>query len=403
MPFSEIERLLGVRYEPEQVLDVLRRLGFSPTLDDDGATLRVTTPTWRNDVSLAADIVEEVARVIGYESLPERLPTGQTSSVWRDPIYLLQRQVREILAAAGGWETVSYVAIGDDDLRNLSPDDDATPGLHPIAPSSLIRLRNPIHAERDILRPTLLPSLLLIAAENLKHERSVSLFENARVYLPSTAELPHEANTLAIVRAGKREPLSRFASADQGDLDYFDLKGMIDALLERLGVDDAHFAPATVPYLHPGRAAELSVGGKRLGLLGELRPDRAAAFGIETPRVAVAEIDLDVLLSVAKPIPENVRVPHYLPVEQDFAIVVAEEIPAADVAAALRSGAGPLATGVALFDIYRGPQIGEGNKSLAYRVTFTAPDRALTDAELGKVRERIARTLQKQVHGELRA
>jgi phenylalanyl-tRNA synthetase beta chain len=119
-------------------------------------------------------------------------------------------------------------------------------------------------------------------------------------------------------------------------------------------------------------------------------------------RVAVAEIDLDALREVAHPIPANVSVPRFLPVEQDFAIVVAEETPAAGVEAALRAGAGPLATVVTLFDIYRGPQIGGNRKSLAYRVTFTAPDRALTDAELGTVRDRIARSLRK-IGGELRA
>jgi phenylalanyl-tRNA synthetase beta chain len=136
--------------------------------------------------------------------------------------------------------------------------------------------------------------------------------------------------------------------------------------------------------------------------MGELRPDRALAFGIEAPRVAVAEIDLDALREIASPVPVGISVPRFLPVEQDFAIVVEERTPAADVEAALRAGAGPLAHAVTLFDMYRGPQIGENRKSLAYRVTFTAPDRALTDAELGKVRDRIARSLRK-IGGELRA
>ena len=118
--------------------------------------------------------------------------------------------------------------------------------------------------------------------------------------------------------------------------------------------------------------------------------------------MAVAEIDLDALREVANPVPRDVSAPRFLPVEQDFAIVVPEETPAGDVETALMAGAGPLATGVVLFDIYRGPQIGENRKSLAYRVTFTAPDRALTDAELGKVRDRIARTLRKLVGGEIR-
>ena len=276
------------------------------------------------------------------------------------------------------------------------------PAFTRIEMASLIRLRNPVQADRGVLRPTLLPSVLEIAAENLKHEAAVRLFENARVYLPSDDELPREANTLAVVLAGKREPLSRF-DGSQGDLDYFDLKGMLESLFKRLGLTGIAYQAIDLPYLHPGRAAEIVVADRHLGLIGELRPDRAAAFGIEAPRVVVAEVDLDAILVIARPVSENVRVPHFLPVEQDFAIVITEGTPAADVEAALRDGAGPLATGVALFDIYRGPQIGEGNKSLAYRVTFTAPDRALTDAELGKVRDRIARTLRQRVRGELRA
>ncbi len=403
LPFGEIERLLGVRYDPEQVLDVLRRLGFSPEIDrgEDGKTLRVLVPTWRSDVTLAADVVEEVARVIGYESLPERLPTGQTAPVQRDPVYALQRAVRSVLTGAGGWEAVTYVAISDDDLRRLDPENTQSTGVHPVDQSALVRLRNPLQADRSVLRPTLLPSLLTTAAENLKHERSVRLFETARIYLPADGELPHEVNALGIVLAGQREPLGRFSATDKSELDFFDLKGMIEELLSRLGVNSVAFRRINSPALHPGRAAALVAGDDQIGILGELRPDRARAYGIETPRVAIAEIDLDALREIANPIPIGISVPRFLPVEQDFAIVVAEELPAADVEAALRAGAGPLATMVTLFDIYRGPQIGENRKSLAYRVTFTAPDRALTDAELGKVRERIARSLRK-IGGELR-
>ena len=404
LPFAEIERLLGVRYEPTQVLDVLSRLGFSPMLEGDGdaATLHLVVPTWRSDVMLSADVVEEVARVIGYDTLPEELPTGQTAPVQRDPIYAMQRTVRSVLTGAGGWETVTYVAISDDDLRRLDPQAEQSVGVHAVDLSTLIRLRNPLHADRGVLRPTLLPSLLTIAAENLKHEGGVRLFEMARVYLPSGGELPRELNVLGMVFAGRREPLSRFSAGDGGELDFFDLKGVLQALVARLGVEQGEFRRIDSAALHPGRAAGLYVAGNRVGILGELRPDRAQSFGIETPRVAIAEIDLDALREAAHPVPTDISVPRFLPVEQDFAIVVAEDTPADGVEAALRAGAGPLVTAVILFDIYRGPQIGDNRKSLAYRVTFTAPDRALTDAELGKVRNRIAQSLRK-IGGELRA
>ena len=403
LPFAEIERLLGVRYEPVQVLDVLRRLGFSPEIDGEvpAETLRVLVPTWRSDVTVAADIVEEVARVIGYDSLPERLPTGQTAPVQRDLTYAMQRAVRSVLVGMGGWETVTYVAISDDDLDRLDPESAQSSGVHPVDRSTLLRLRNPLQADRCILRPTLLPSLLTIAAENLKHERAVRLFESARIYLPAEDELPREVNALGIVLAGLREPLGRFSATDKSELDFFDLKGMFEALLSRLGASTLEFRRIDSTVLHPGRAAGLFAGDVQIGILGELRPDRALAFGIEAPRVAVAEIDLDALQEFVSPVPVGISVPRFLPVEQDFAIVVEEGTPAADVEAALRSGAGRLAQAITLFDMYRGPQIGENRKSLAYRVTFTAPDRALTDAELGKVRDRIARSLRK-IGGELR-
>lgn len=402
LPFAEIERLLGISYEPAQVLDVLTRLGFAPELD--GPTLSVTVPTFRQDVTMAADIVEEVARVIGYETLPETLPVGQTTPVQRDPVFQRQRVIRELLVGSGLFEAVTYVTANEDELRLLGPGEDQLGFVHAVPLANLWRLRNPLQSDRPFLRPTLLPGLLAATAENLKHETGVRLFELARVYLPTPdgadSPLPREGNVATIVMAGRREPVSRFAA--EGEIDFFDLKGVVDTLLARFGVTQPEFARAEHPALHPGRSATVIAGGKLLGVLGELRPDRAAGFGIEGVRVGVAELDLDALFAVAAGEVPGVRVPRFLPVEQDFAVVVSEETAAADVEAALRSGAGPLVTGVSLFDVYRGPQIGEGHKSLAYRVTFTAPDRALTDNELGKVRDKIGKVLKRQVGGALR-
>ncbi|CAA9586235.1 MAG: Phenylalanyl-tRNA synthetase beta chain [uncultured Thermomicrobiales bacterium] len=403
LPFGEIERLLGVRYETAVVLDVLSRLGFAPEIDGDGpnATLRVRVPTYRHDVTLAADVVEEVARVVGYDTLPETLPTGGTAPVRRDPVYRLQREVRRLLVAGGGWEAVTYVAAAEEELARVAPEAGTVGFLHALPTERALRLRNPIQSERGVLRPTLLPALLAAASENRKHEAGVRLFELARVYLPRGAdELPREANLAGIVLAGRRDAVGRFA--DDAALDFFDLKGMVEAVVVGLGVLGATFERAEHAALHPGRAAALCLSGERVGLLGELRPDRAAAFGLEDDRVCVAELDLDALLPAAAAGIREVRVPRFLPVEQDFAVVVAEEAAAGEVEQALLTGAGALATRIALFDVYRGPQVGEGRKSLAYRVTFTAPDRALTDAELGKARGRIGKVLKQRVGGELR-
>ncbi|MDP9365560.1 MAG: phenylalanine--tRNA ligase subunit beta [Chloroflexota bacterium] len=403
MRFGEIERLLGVRYEPPRVLEVLGRLGFAPEVDGDGreAILRVTVPTFRHDVTQAADIVEEVARLIGYDTLPETLPAGRTMPVRRDPVFLLQRAVRQTLVGAGCTEAVTYVTAAADELARVAPEAGALGFLHRVPEDRVLRLRNPIQGDKPLLRPTLVPSLLAIAAENRKHEAGVRFFELARVYLPEEeGQLPREANVAALVLSGRREPVGRFAG--EGDLDFFDLKGTVEALIGRLGIAGTTFEPTRHAALHPGRAAALCLGGRSVGVLGELRPDRAAAFGLEDGRVCVAELDLDALLPVIGTSGREVRAPRFLPVEQDFAIVVAEEVLAADVERALLAGAGALATGVTLFDVYRGPQVGEGRKSLAYRVTFTAPDRALTDDELGKTRGRIGKVLAQRVGGELR-
>lgn len=396
MPFGEIERLLGMGYPSEQVLGALARLGFGAAIEGD--RLNVTIPTWRGDVTQPADIVEEVARLIGYDTLPETLPRGETAPVRRDPVYRMARGVRSALVAAGGFEAVTYVTLGDEQLAPFR-DEQGAGFLHRPEAGELIRLRNPLQSDRDILRPAIVPSLLESLAANLRHEPGARLFEIARVYLPSSGELPEERTIAGLVMAGKRDSVSRFAGND--DLDFFDLKGVVESVLSRAGVT-AHFQPASHPALHPGRSAGIFRGETQIGLLGELRPDVASAVGIEAPRVCVAELDLDALLDAAQPV-SGVRTPRFLPVQQDFAVVVQEGTSAADVQTALLGGAGPLATDIALFDVYQGPQVGEGRKSLAYRVTFTAPDRALTDAELLKVRDRIGKVLKQRVAGELRA
>jgi phenylalanyl-tRNA synthetase beta chain len=398
LPFDRIERVLGIRYEPEVVLDVLTRLGFQRTLND--GTLTVIVPTYRRDVSIPEDIIEEVARIVGYETLPSRLPSGELSDIVRDPLFRLKEQIRSVLTGAGASEAVTYSTVGEIDLVGFDQSDKAG-FLYEAPVGELVRLVNPIQAERPYLRSTLIPSLLSVVAENMKHEQTVELFELARVYLPQGEDtLPKEIELAGIVIAGDRAPLSRFTTP--GELDYFDLKGMIEAVGVACNVTNMQYETASHPALHPGRAAAISVGDTRLGLIGELRPDVAAAHGLNGVRVIVTEIDLPALLRAMPPRYPDVSVPRFLPVEQDFAIVVDEAVPAQQVEAALRAGAGPLVTSVTLFDIFRGAQIGEGKKSLAYRVTFTAPNRALTDAELVKARGKLERTLRQQAGGTLR-
>lgn len=363
--------------------------------------LTVTIPTFRSDVSIPEDIVEEVGRVMGYDKVPATLPVGQTVPVVRDPHYLLQTRLRQVLAASGASEVVTYITASDAMLSTFSNGDGLVGVLTPRPLSSLVKLVNPLNAERPYLRNALLPALLETAAANLRHQRRVSLFEIARVYLPEGRdELPTEVQTLALAMAGNRDDLDRFTQG--GQIDFFDLKGVIEDSLSQVGVRDVRFRATTAPGFHPGRTASILAGESVIGLMGELHPAVAAAIGIEGMRVAAAEIDAEALLEHSQRKDGAITTPKYLPVEQDLAVVVPSDRPAADVEAVIRANAGPLLTGLVLFDLFQGEQIGAGNKSLAYRLTFTSPGRALTDDDLVKVRAKIERSL-KQVDGRLRA
>jgi phenylalanyl-tRNA synthetase beta chain len=178
---------------------------------------------------------------------------------------------------------------------------------------------------------------------------------------------------------------------------------MVESVLDAFRLTDVEWKGSIHPALHPGRAATIAVGEERIGVVGELHPQLANDLGFEGVRVAVAELNLERIIALADARKADpVKVARFLPVEQDFAIIVDRAIAASAVEEALRRNAGPLLTGLTLFDVFEGPQIGEDKRSLAYRLTFTAPDRALTDAELTKVRKKIERGIQTQVQGSLR-
>jgi phenylalanyl-tRNA synthetase beta chain len=306
-----------------------------------------------------------------------------------------------VIVASGGTEAVTYVTVSRNELEPFIKEDGQQAGfLFSVRFDDLLKIKNPLQSGRNILRPTIVPSLLESVSQNLKHSPSVRLFELARIYLPTTRdELPTEIEVAAIAISGRREPLG--LGTHDKELDYFDLKGIVDELFARLSID-AVVTAEPFPGLHPGRSAVYRAGDSVIARIGEVHPETSRQFGIEDTRVTVAELDLQRVLKLQPEKPAEVRVPRFLPVEQDFAVVVDEATRGNEVSNALLAGAGPLATGITLFDVYRGGQVGEGMKSLAFRVSFTAPDRQLTDADLVSARTRIERVLKQRVNGVLR-
>jgi phenylalanyl-tRNA synthetase beta chain len=399
MRFGKIAAVLGVAYPLDEVRDVLARLGFGVHLSDDADPLMtIAIPPHRSDVSRPEDIVEEVARIIGYETIPTTLITGTIPHVIREDRWIAREAARDALANAGLIEVVTYSFTNTAALDRL-----ATIGGPRGADVPLVRLVNPM-GDWEAMRPTLRASLLELAAENRKFVPGVALGEVANIYLPrADGELPDERLTLGIVLAGMDQ--TRALGVEPRAYDFFDLKGIIEAILPNLGLGGLAFARSDDPVFQPGRAARVSANGIALGVIGEVHPRVVDAFGLDG-RVMLAELDIEPVVAVVAAHRGSLRqlptISRFPATENDFAVVVDDALPAADVAALLAQAVGTLGQSVRLLDVYHGAPIPAGKKSLTFGVTLQAPDRSLTDAEVAKVRDRVAQAVAKRLKATLR-
>jgi phenylalanyl-tRNA synthetase beta chain len=301
--------------------------------------------------------------------------------------------VRDVLVNAGLQEVMNYSLTTPEKEAAFVP-----PG------SEYVRLANPISAERCVMRQSALASVIESVASNLRNTEAVHLFEIGSIYLPQGGKkLPEEPRRLAIGMVGPREQESWQKQGPLEPVDFFDLKGVIGTLLEELHVGDVEYHPAKPTHLHPGRAAEVLLGNQSLGAFGQLHPGLGEPLGLGRRSVFVADLDLEVLLAA---MPERYAFTPILPfppVRQDIAIVVDESLPAAKVESEITASGGQLLSDVRLFDVYRGPNIPSGKKSLAYALTYQAEDRTLTDKEVAKVHGKIVSRLEKVLGAALRA
>ncbi len=391
LPMSEFTRVLGTTFVAEDVQRVLESLGMSVDVEGAGAGayLTVTPPWWRTDINLKVDVIEEVARVVGYEVLPTTLSLGSLPSYAEDETRALNERVRDLLAAAGLQEVITYSLVSEE-LQQRA--------LLTATPIPALPLANPMSGEWAYVRTTARGSLLQTLAQNLKHEDGpLQLFEVGRVYVPREGDLPDEQPVLSIVLAGPRA--RRRWGVERSALDFYDLKGIVEGLLDRLGVRNCDFTSSEDPSLHPGKTATISAGGTRLGVIGEVHPLVAERFEIETAAL-FGEIDLRALQSVAGGQPRIRPISRFPEVQRDLAVLVDVATPAQDVKRVILES--PLLTQVELFDVYAGDRLPEGKKSLAFALAFQAPDRTLTDAEVDRVVERIVGRLS-QIGATLRS
>ncbi len=397
LPLERVRRLLGITLSAAEVTGILESLQFQ--VKPQGDSLRVTVPDSRLDIGTGvvgqADLVEEIARIYGYDRIPE-----QASSAWVQPRRVDsgregRERVRRWLAQAGLQEIVTY--------RMTTPQREAmlTQQGTSNGDTPYVALANPIASDRTCLRRTLLAGALETVALNLRHRERVGLFEIGPVFLPSQeGPLPSEPQWLAVALTGPREE-PHWAGADQHPLDFFDFKGVLEGLVSDLHLDAVAFEPARHPSYHPARCARLLVKGKEVGVFGELHPQVRERFDLPGQSILLGEFDLAVLLEEAPSRHQVEPIAVHPPVLEDLALVVDEGVTVGQVTEQILSSGRPLVKKARVFDIYRGEPVPGGKKSLAFSVTYQA-DTNLTDDQVAEARQRIVRHLQKNLGAQLR-
>lgn len=387
---KRVKQVLGMELNTDEMTKVLNSLGFVCAEAGEG-DLSVTIPYWRTDVRIADDLVEELARLIGYESIPTTMLSGQIPASQPDSTRSLRERIRDILVSCGLQEVLTYPLTSLDMIENV------TPAGQPVIPFPL-RVLNPLTREQEYLRTTLRSGLLAILAANEKHEASsIRLFEIGKIYIPRENDLPEEREIMTGVLGGPRWDHSW--QQDEGELDFYDVKGIVETLFERLGVE-ASFTATEDATLRPGRTASICVGDLTIGILGELHTDVAERFEISAPSVYLFEIDLAKLyplVAVTRKYQPLVRYPSTL---RDIAVVVDTQLASQHVVDIIQ--ASPLVSEVTLFDVYIGKQIPPGKKSLAYHIAYRSPSRTLTDEEVDKAQSQIVDRLQSELEATLR-
>ncbi len=422
---ADVTRILGVGIPPDEIVRILTALEFgvqpTPLPDTRLPAYRITVPSHRPDVTRPVDLVEEIGRIWGYDRFPPTLLRDELPPQRPNVRLECAERVRDLLVGCGLDEVITYSLVDIADEGKLCPQGPAPD------PARYLRLKNPLSADRAYLRQTLLPSLLRTLRENLRFQERVAIFEIGAVYLPVEGQpLPDEPLRLGIVMTGPREPRSWLPDRQTTPLGFYDLKGVVEALLAGLGLSGTFERPSfgvspeaqrsgavrseprsaaewrPIAAFHPGRCAQVSVNGHVLGVMGELHPLVREAFDLPKQPVAALEFDLEVLLGLWGAPRRMTPISLHPPVYEDLAVVVDEETPAVRVRDLIAQTGAPLLKSVVLFDVYRGEQIGPGRKSLAYRLTYQADDRTLTDPEVARVREKIIRRLEREIGATLR-
>lgn len=424
---ADVKRLLGIELSPGEIIGLLEKLEFKCTLRkpkigdqaavsgeggskyqviDPPSLISVTVPPHRLDIGEGviglADVLEEIARIYGYDRIPSTNMADALPPQIGNPTHEWEEVLRDHLVAIGFTEVVSY--------RLTSIERESRLGIT----GEYVRIANPIAPDKSVLRRSLLASVLDDVERNIRLSESLAFFEIGSVFetavndvstTRSAAEqgLPNEPRKLAIAMTGLRTAAAWDSKVPLA-FDFFDIKGRIELLLGGLRLNDISYIPIDsiqAGYLHPGKAALVKVKDQLVGIVGELHPEAKEKYDFGPQPVLVAEFDLGAL-QVVSPAYEIIPVPEFPPVLEDISIIVAEAVPASVVEASIRQTGGRSVTNVRLFDVYHGEQVGAGLKSLAYSLTYQAADKTMTDVEAAAIRNKILKRLEQELGAKLR-
>lgn len=393
---KDVTRALGVSIPAQEIASMLERLEFTCTVN--GPSIKVQTPSFRTDIGEGvvgvADIMEEVARLYGFDRIPETRMADPLPPQRGNPSLEAEERVRDILVGLGLQEVITH-RMSSPELENR-----LLPKLAQQPQVEYVKLANPIAPEKRVMRRSVLASVLNVVERNARLADSLAMFEIGPVFIPQGTDLPLEPRRLSLALSGRRY-VQAWDTKLGVKMDFYDLKGLVEALAAALHLD-VTYTPAVHPSFHPGKCASILIGKTVLGVFGELHPLVQENYDFATP-VMAADFDLEAVLDAAGHTFDLKSVSDFPPVLEDIAVIVDEVLPADRVEALIRQTGGKLLASVRLFDVFRSEQIGAGKKSLAYALVYQSPDGTLTDKEAGQIRNRIIQRLDRELGAKLRS
>jgi len=386
---ADVNRVLGTELSYADVEDVFRRLGFG--LSGNAESFTVSVPRRRWDITIEADLFEEIARIYGYDRLPTSLPKDDGTAGELTATQKLRRQVRTIAEGAGLTEIITYALTTPEKAVEFT-----------IQPTHLTELMWPMTVDRSVLRQNMVSGILDTVAYNVaRKNKNLALYEIGKVFEQTgnpKEDLPNEINSFAFALTGLVAEKDFQTAAVS--VDFFYAKGILEALFTRLGLVATYTATQEIKSLHPGRTALISLGDQVLGFLGQVHPVTAKAYDI--PETYVAELNLSAIEAALQPAESFVEITKFPAVSRDIALLLKAEVTHQDVVDAIKAAGVKRLTDIKLFDVFSGEKLGLGMKSMAYSLTFQNPEDSLTDEEVARYMEKIQASLEEKVNAEVR-